>query len=45
MAGNRNSGMCSQLWCVCAFSLPPRHYSMYVLLSCVDLTPVKPFVG
>ncbi len=27
MAGNRNSGMCSPLWHVCAFYLPPRHYT------------------
>ncbi len=26
MAGNRNSGMCSPLWHVCAFYLPPRSY-------------------
>ncbi len=30
MAGNRNSGMCSPLWCVCAFLLPPRHYIKFI---------------
>ncbi len=28
MAGHRNSGMCSPLWCVCASHFPPRHYTI-----------------